>query len=121
MIAVIFEVIPNEGKKDEYLSIAASLAPALEQMDGFLSIERFQSLKDAGKILSLSFWRDEESVQRWRNVELHREAQAKGREWIFNDYRLRIALVSRDYGMYNRKEAPADSKEFHDRNDNQQP
>lgn len=114
MIAVIFEVEPaSEAKKMEYLSIAAELRPLLEQMDGFISIERFQSLANPGKILSLSFWRDEESIQKWRNMELHRLAQAKGRSDIFSDYRLRIAGVIRDYGLFNRTEAPADSKAYH--------
>ncbi|AWK02901.1 antibiotic biosynthesis monooxygenase [Flavobacterium crocinum] len=113
MIAVIFEVIPNEGKKDEYLDIAASLRPELNYIDGFISIERFQSLADPGKILSLSFWRDEESIQQWRNLEMHRHAQAKGRNGIFKDYHLRIATVVRDYGMSERKETPEDSSQFH--------
>ncbi|SHG89876.1 antibiotic biosynthesis monooxygenase family protein [Flavobacterium defluvii] len=113
MIAVIFEVIPNEGKKDEYLDIAASLRPELNNIDGFISIERFQSLNDPGKILSLSFWRDEESIQQWRNLEMHRHAQTKGRNEIFKDYHLRIASVVRDYGMFKRKETPDDSSIFH--------
>lgn len=115
MIAVIFEVIPKEGKKDEYLTIAAALKPVLEKMEGFISIERFQSLSNPEKVLSLSFWKDEEGIQRWRNLEIHRDAQIKGRESIFNDYHLRIATVVRDYGMFERKEAPADSKIVHDK------
>jgi heme-degrading monooxygenase HmoA len=114
MIAVIFEVIPREGQKDDYLNLAAALKPVLENMKGFISIERFQSLTNPEKILSLSFWKDEESIQQWRNIEMHRMAQAKGREHIFTDYRLRIAVVSRDYGMFDRKEAPADSKAYHE-------
>jgi heme-degrading monooxygenase HmoA len=114
MIAVIFEVIPNEGKKEEYLEIAASLRPELNTIDGFISIERFQSLNDPDKILSLSFWRDEESIQQWRNLEMHRLAQSKGRNGIFKDYHLRIATVVRDYGMFERKETPDDSSIFHD-------
>jgi heme-degrading monooxygenase HmoA len=113
MIAVIFEVIPNEGKKDEYLDSAASLRPELNHIDGFISIERFQSLSDPEKILSLSFWKDEESIQQWRNLEMHRHAQAKGRNGIFKDYHLRIATVVRDYGMFERKETPEDSSQFH--------
>ena len=113
MIAVIFEVIPAPGKKDEYLTIAAGLKPVLEKMEGFISVERFQSINDPGKILSLSFWQDEESIKQWRNTEMHRLAQSKGRESVFKDYRLRIADVNRDYGMSDRKEAPADSKLFH--------
>jgi heme-degrading monooxygenase HmoA len=109
-IAVIFEVIPAPGKKQEYLDIAAALRPELEKIDGFISIERFQSIYNPEKILSLSFWRDEVAIHQWRNLELHREAQAKGRAIIFNDYHLRIAGVIRDYGMYDRKEAPADSQ-----------
>jgi pimeloyl-ACP methyl ester carboxylesterase/heme-degrading monooxygenase HmoA len=112
-IAVIFEVIPDDGKKQEYLDIAAELKPELVKIDGFISIERFQSLSDPGKILSLSFWRDEEAIRQWRNLEVHRTAQAKGREYIFKDYHLRIADVVRDYGRFDRNEAPVDSKEYH--------
>jgi heme-degrading monooxygenase HmoA len=108
MIAVIFEVWMKPGRKEDYLDIAARLRPELEQMDGFVSIERFQSLSDEGKLLSLSFWRDDEAVRRWRNHAEHRKAQAAGRESIFRDYRLRIVEVLRDYGMNDRKEAPQD-------------
>jgi len=118
MIAVIFEVIPHETEKDQYFTIAAALRPELEKMPGFISIERFQSITNPEKILSLSFWKDEESVQQWRNFEMHRHAQAKGRQGIFKDYHLRIAHVVRDYGMFNRTEAPADSKDFHNNIDN---
>ena len=111
MIAVIFEVWPADGRKQAYLDIAAKLKPELEQIDGFVSIERFQSLVDETKILSLSFWRDEEAVKAWRNVEHHRQAQAAGREGVFRDYRLRVASVLRDYGMKERDQAPADSRE----------
>jgi heme-degrading monooxygenase HmoA len=115
MIAVIFEVIPSEGKKAEYLEIASQLRPELDKIDGFISIERFQSLNDPEKVLSLSFWKDEESIQQWRSLEMHRWAQSKGREGIFKDYHLRIAEVKRDYGMFDRNEAPTDSKAFHSR------
>ena len=110
MIAVIFEVWPADGHKQTYLDIAAKLKPDLEKIDGFLSIERFQSLVDDSKLLSLSFWRDEAAVAAWRNVEHHREAQKRGREGVFRDYRLRIASVVRDYGMTERAEAPPDSR-----------
>jgi heme-degrading monooxygenase HmoA len=110
MIAVIFEVWPADGHKQTYLDIAASLRPELERMDGFVSIERFQSLTDETKLLSLSFWRDEAAVAAWRNVERHRTAQKRGREGVFRDYRLRIAGVVRDYGMTERAEAPTDSR-----------
>jgi len=111
MIAVIFEVWPADGRKQTYLDIAASLRPELERIDGFISIERFQSLVDETKILSLSFWRDEEAVKAWRNVEHHRQAQKAGRDGVFRDYRLRVASVLRDYGMTERDQAPADSRE----------
>jgi heme-degrading monooxygenase HmoA len=111
MHAVIFEVWPKEQGRQEYLDIAASLRPALERMDGFISIERFQSLADPGKILSLSFWRDDAAIAAWRRVEAHRAAQAKGRRELFRDYRLRIAGVIRDYGMNDRGETPMDSRE----------
>ncbi|MFH6937294.1 antibiotic biosynthesis monooxygenase family protein [Flavobacterium sp. FlaQc-30] len=113
MIAVIFEVIPNEGKKEEYLNIAAKLRPELDHIEGFISIERFQSINNPDKVLSLSFWKDEESIQQWRNLEMHRHAQAKGRNEVFKDYHLRIATVVRDYGMFDRKETPEDSSQFH--------
>jgi len=113
MIAVIFEVQPAEGKKEHYLDIAAGLRPILEQVDGFISVERFQSLTDPRKILSLSFFRDEEAVRQWRNLAAHRAAQAKGRGGVFDGYRLRIASVIRDYGMDDRAEAPDDSRAVH--------
>lgn len=111
MIAVIFEVWPANGRKQAYLDIAASLKPELEQIDGFLSIERFQSLVDDRKLLSLSIWRDEEAVNAWRNRTHHREAQAAGRGGVLRDYRLRVAAVVRDYGMTERDQAPKDSRE----------
>ena len=114
MHAVIFEVWPeDEGGRQEYLDIAAELRPTLEKTDGFISIERFQSLADPGKILSLSFWRDDAAIAGWRQVEAHRMAQAKGRGEVFRDYRIRIAGVIRDYGMNERGEAPKDSRERH--------
>jgi len=113
MIAVIFEVIPAEGKQEEYLNIAAGLKPQLEKINGFISIERFSSLVEEGKMLSLSFWRDEEAIEAWRNLETHRLAQGKGRGGVFNNYRLRVANVYRDYGMDSREQAPADSKNIH--------
>lgn len=113
MIAVIFEVQPKADKYDEYLAIAAALKPLLQTIDGFISIERFQSLNNESKILSLSFWRDEEAVKQWRNLEAHRAAQAKGRANVFDDYRIRIAEVSRDYTMSARAQTPQDSTIFH--------
>jgi len=111
MIAVIFEVWP--ARRDDYLDIAAELRPHLQQIDGFISVERFESITEKGKMLSLSFFRDEAAVQAWRNIAEHRAAQAKGRGGIFRDYRLRIASVIRDYGMNDRAEAPTDSKAAH--------
>jgi len=113
MIAVIFEVWPASGRKEDYLGIAARLKPDLEKIDGFISVERFQSLTDPGKLLSLSFWRDEDAVRTWRNQEEHRMSQAAGRGGVFSDYRLRIAAVVRDYGMGERRQAPADSRAYH--------
>jgi heme-degrading monooxygenase HmoA len=113
MIAVIFEVLPQAGNRQTYLDIAAALRPKLDTVDGFISIERFESLTTPGKILSLSFWRDEDAVRQWRNFEMHRKAQAKGRDGIFADYRLRICSVIRDYGLNDRNEAPSDSNSFH--------
>jgi heme-degrading monooxygenase HmoA len=111
MIAVIFEVVPAPGRKQEYLDLAARLRPELEKIDGFISVERFASITDERKLLSLSFWRDEDAVTQWRNLEAHRAAQANGRAGIFRDYRLRIAGVVRDYGMSERAEAPSDSRQ----------
>jgi heme-degrading monooxygenase HmoA len=110
MIAVIFEVEPEAGRRQDYLDTAASLKPLLEGVDGFISIERFESLVTPGKILSLSFWRDEGAVAEWRSLDEHRRAQAAGRQAIFADYRLRVASVIRDYGMTERAEALADSR-----------
>jgi heme-degrading monooxygenase HmoA len=113
MIAVIFEVLPREGQRQAYLDAAAALKAELLGMDGFLSIERFESLATPGKLLSLSFWRDEEAVRGWRNSERHRLTQEAGRGGIFEDYRLRVAQVLRDYGMNERDEAPGDSRDRH--------
>jgi heme-degrading monooxygenase HmoA len=110
MIAVIFEVWPADGRRQEYLELAAALRPELEKIDGFISVERFQSITDPDKMLSLSIWRDEAAVARWRNHARHRRTQAKGRAGVFRDYRLRVAGVVRDYGMSDRREqAPEDS------------
>jgi heme-degrading monooxygenase HmoA len=114
MIAVIFEVEPREDARDTYLGIAARLRPELEAIDGFISVERFESLTRPGKILSLSFFRDEDAVAAWRNTAEHRETQSAGRGGVFRDYRLRIAAVIRDYGLHAREEAPADSRAAHD-------
>lgn len=113
MIAVIFEVEPAEGRKGDYLDIAAEMRPMLDEIDGFISVERFQSLTDPRKILSLSFFEDEDAIARWRNLNAHRGAQAKGRSGVFDDYRLRIASVIRDYGMFDRAQAPPDSRKAH--------
>jgi heme-degrading monooxygenase HmoA len=113
MIAVIFEVTPAEGAKDDYLEIAAGLRDMLTEVEGFISVERFQSLTNPEKLLSLSFFEDEAAVQRWRALTKHRAAQARGRGGVFADYRLRVAEVKRDYGMTDRAEAPQDSRAVH--------
>lgn len=113
MIAVIFEAETSPETRAEYLDIAAELKPLLAKIDGFMSIERFQSLSVPDKILSLSFWRDEAAIAQWRNLPAHRKAQAAGRHHVFADYRLRIAEVSRDYGLNARDGAPADSRRMH--------
>ena len=114
MLAVIFEVWPAAGRAAEYFDLAAALKADLGKIDGFLSIERFESLTTPGKFLSLSFWRDEEAIRQWRNLDTHRVAQAKGRGEVFADYRLRVAAVMRDYGMNERAGAPQDSREAHE-------
>lgn len=114
MIAVIFEVWTKGAHRDEYLDLASQLKSALANVDGFISIERFASLSQPEKLLSLSFWRDEQSVAAWRNLEAHRAAQFKGRSHIFADYRLRVATIMRDYAKSARDEVPSDSKTVHD-------
>jgi heme-degrading monooxygenase HmoA len=115
MIAVIFELTAAPGRRQEYLDLAAGLADEVKKFDGFISIERFQSLSEPEKVVSLSFWRDEEAVRQWRNLEKHREAQAKGRAGIFKSYRLRVATVLRDYSHDERQQVPQDSLSFHSR------
>lgn len=113
MIAVIFEVEPAPGRRAEYLDTALALRASLAAIDGFVSVERFESLTHPGRLLSLSFWRDEEAVQRWRTLDAHRAAQEAGRGGVFRDYRLRVAQVVRDYGMQERAAAPPDSRARH--------
>jgi len=114
MIAVIFEFRTDPAQRATYLELAQRMSRLVEEADGFLGIERFQSLADENRVLSLSFWRDEEAVTAWRNTVAHREAQAWGRIGIFRDYRLRVAHVVRDYGLDDRAQAPADSRAAHD-------
>ena len=113
MIAVIFEAWAPGEAQAEYLDLAAELRPLLADLDGFISIERFQSLTNPGKVLSLSFWRDEAAVAAWRNLPEHRRVQTAGRDHVFADYHLRIATVTRDYSMTSRTEAPTDSRAVH--------
>jgi heme-degrading monooxygenase HmoA len=113
MIAVIFELTANDGRADDYFALAGDLRPLLGGIDGFLSVERYQSLAEPGRYLSLSFWRDEAAVAAWRRTTEHRAAQAAGRAGILKDYRLRVAEVCRDYGYSVRTEAPEDSRDFH--------
>ena len=102
------------GQYQRYLELAAELKPLLAELDGFISVERFQSLSEPGKVLSLSFWRDEEAIKRWRGLELHRSDQLAGRRQVFDDYHLRIAQVVRDYSLEDRDQAPSDSKQAHE-------
>lgn len=106
MYAVLFEASPHAGQADEYFQRAADLRPRVERIDGFVSVERFASLTTEGRILSLSMWRDEAAIARWRADEAHRGAQAAGRTRIFADYRLRVAQVVRDYSAADRRGAP---------------
>ena len=110
MMAVIFEVSPLDGRADRYFEIAAELKPQLEKIEGFISVERFESVTHPGHYLSLSFWRDEEAVRAWRRNAFHREGQREGRKAVFEDYRIRVAEVVRDYGMRERDQAPADAE-----------
>ena len=113
MIAVIFEFTPAEGRFKDYKALAEALAEDVQRIDGFISVERFESITTKGKFVSLSFWRDEEAVRKWRNLQSHRDAQKQGRGGIFKSYRLRIAEVRRDYTMDERAQAPADSVQVH--------
>lgn len=113
MIAVIFEFTPAEGRTKDYFDLVAQLKPELDKAEGFVSLERFESITRPGSFVSLQYWRDEAAVQKWRNVQLHRQAQARGRGGIFADYRLRIASVLRDYTLEDRAQAPADSRSLH--------
>jgi heme-degrading monooxygenase HmoA len=113
MIAIIFEVVPKEGRKQDYLDIAAEMRPMVHEIEGFLGVERFQSLTNPDKLLSVSFFEDEDAVTRWRKLAAHRGAQAKGRGGLFSDYRIRVAHVLRDYTLTDRAEAPEDSLAAH--------
>ena len=113
MIAIIFEVEPAAGQQEPYLDMAAKMRALVENVEGFISVERFQSLTNPGKLLSLSFWEDEAAVERWRKLEQHRAAQQAGRDVMFDDYRLRVVSVIRDYGMSDREQAPEDSVKAH--------
>jgi heme-degrading monooxygenase HmoA len=113
VIAVIFEFTPAEGRFSEYMDLVGTLKADLDKAEGFISLERFESITTRGKFVSLQFWRDEEAVRKWRNLQRHREVQAKGRAGIFKSYRLRIASVVRDYTMDDRAQAPADSVKVH--------
>ncbi|MGY9045868.1 MAG: antibiotic biosynthesis monooxygenase family protein [Rhodobacterales bacterium] len=113
MIAIIFEVIPAEGRREEYLDIAAAMRPMVEEVEGFLSVERFQSLTTPGKLLSISYFEDEAAVARWRCLHAHRGAQSRGRAGVFSDYTLKVCHVIRDYGMFERAQAPQDSLAEH--------
>lgn len=114
MIAVIFEVQIQDGRQQHYLDLASELKPILETIEGFISVERFQSLTNSKKLLSLSFFQDEGAIEQWRSLEKHRSAQSSGRTTVFEDYRLRVAGVIRDYGMHEREQAPEDSRHIHD-------
>ena len=113
MIAVIFEFTPHDGRFADYKALAEGLADDVRNAEGFISIERFESISNKGKFVSLSFWRDDESVRKWRNLQKHREAQKKGRGSVFSSYRLRVAQVMRDYTMDERAQTPDDSVKVH--------
>lgn len=114
MIGIIFEVWPKEGRQDDYLSMAAEMRNLLDDFDGFISVERFQSLTEPGKLLSISFFQDQEAVDRWRNTVAHRKAQSMGRQDFFDNYRIRVVECLRDYSNNDRAEVPADSLAIHD-------
>ena len=113
MIAVIFELWPTPGQEDRYFDLATHLREELQAIDGFISVERFRSLAEPGKCLSLSFWRDQDAVRAWRNRPAHRGAQQQGRTGVLANYRVRVAQVERDYGPGERAQAPRDSNHHH--------
>ncbi len=113
MIGIIFEVWPKAEYKEDYLSLAAEMRSLLEEIDGFVSVERFESLTEPGKLLSISFFEDEEAVARWRNTIEHRKAQALGRNQFFGKYRIRVVNTLRDYTKEQRDQVPQDSIEAH--------
>ncbi len=102
MIAVLFEADAIPAQQERYLQLAAELKPLLTDIEGFIAIERFQSLSTPGKILSLSWWRDEAAVLAWKKNVLHQAAQSGGRESIFSFYRIRVARVFREYSSQTR-------------------
>ena len=114
MHAIIFEFWPADGRQDDYFDHVSALRPELEKIPGFISVERFESLTEPGKLLSLSFWESEEAIAAWRALPRHRKAQSAGRAGILDDYRLRVAAISRDYGKDDRAQVPADSAGVHD-------
>ena len=113
MIAVIFEVEPAPGMKDPYLAMAAQMRALVGTVPGFISVERFESLTNPGKLLSLSYWEDEAALTAWRQMPEHRAAQQSGRNRMFSGYRLKVVAVMRDYGHADRDQAPTDSRALH--------
>jgi len=113
VITVIFEFTPHAGRFPDYLRIVDTLREDLAKADGFIQLERFESITNKGKFLSLQYWRDEESVRKWRNLQKHRDAQKQGRASVFQDYRITICSVLRDYRMNEREQVPADSRQVH--------
>ena len=112
MLAVIFEVTPLPGRAPRYFELAAELRPVLERIDGFISVERFESLSRPGVFLSLSWWRDEAAIAAWRQTACHRDGQREGRDAVFADYRIRVVCGARYYGFHDRAQAPIDSNQF---------
>jgi heme-degrading monooxygenase HmoA len=96
MFAVIFEVEPRTERFDDYLELAKQLRPKLEAIDGFIDIDRLESKRTSGRLLSFSTWRNEKAVIRWRTQGQHHAAQERGRAEIFRDYRLRVGEVTAD-------------------------
>ena len=111
-VVVLFEVTPTAEGKVRYLELAAQLKLLLSDAKGFIHSERFSSLNEEGKLLSLNVWENEESVKKWRNELHHRMSQSEGRERLFENYRITVAYVIREYDDYNRREAQEEYNEY---------
>ncbi len=108
-IVVLFEVTPTKEGMEKYLELASMLKPMLSGFDGFISAERFQSLNNEGKLLSMNVWENEEAIEKWRNTLSHRMSQLEGKNKLFESYKITVCNTIREYSNTDRKNAPQDS------------